>query len=86
MFGYWVNSWLLGRFFVDFWPLVRFLALLDDFWVFWTIFVIWVDFWLLGKCLASESILAIGWIFGLWFDFWLFVRFFGLLDDFCHLG
>ena len=24
--GVWVNSWPLGRFFVDFWPLVRFLA------------------------------------------------------------
>ena len=55
--GFWVYSLLLGRFFVEFWPLVRFLAFgtifgfLDDFWRFLSfemIFGFWVNIWLLG--------------------------------------
>ena len=91
MFGFWVNSWLLGRFFIYFWPLVRFLDCGTISGFFGTIFgfldnfLIWFDFWLLDQYLASWSILGY-WVYiwsisGLWFDFclwddfWLFGRF-----------
>ena len=94
MYGFWDKSWLLGRFFVDFWPLVRFLdcgkifgfctifVFLDDFLSFGLKFGFWVNTWLLDQFLAIASIfcrfLAFGSIFGLW-------TIFGFLDDFCHL-
>ena len=89
IFGFWVNSWLFGRYFVDFWPLGRFLA-------FGTIFGFLDDFCHLGLFLAFRSIFGF-WVNSLRFDpffvdFWPLVRFslfwtiFGFLDDFCHLG
>ena len=95
MFGFWVNSWLLGRFLVDFWPLVRFLdcgTIFD----FSTIFGFWDDFWLFGRFLSFWLIFGFcvnSSLLGRFLvDIWPLVRFlafgriFNFLDDFCHLG
>ena len=55
-------------FFVDFWPLVRFLA-------FDSIFVFWIDFLFFGsifvRVLAFGSIFGRDLAFGLIFSFWI---------------
>ena len=102
MFGFWVNSWLLGRFFCRFLDFGWIFGLSDDFWLFCTIFGYLVDFfsfglifvfsvniWLLGQFLAIGNFLSIS---GLWFNFSIVGQFlafwtiFGFLDDFCHLS
>ena len=93
MFGFWDNSWLFGQFFVDFWPLVRFLAFgkifdfLDDFWLFGQFLSFELIFWLLRYCLASGSILGYSVDFlsisGLCFDVWIVGRFLAFCMIFC---
>ena len=61
--GLWVDLWLLGRFFIQFW-------LFFDFWLLGRFLV---GYWLLGRVLAIGLIFdrnfAFEWIFRFWVDF-----------------
>ena len=69
MSRFWNNYWLLGRVFVDFWPLVRFLAF-EKFFGFLAILGFLDDF-----CHLSRF-LAFGLMSGFWVNSWLLGRFF----------
>ena len=98
MFGFYVNSWLLGRFFVDFWPLVRFLdcgtifGFFGRFLAFGLIFGFWVNIWLLVNSRLYGRFFVDSWPLGRFLiEIWLlggclaFGSIFGIVNAICSI-